>query len=275
MRFWLLIFFLLVGNIFGWWQAPRIVRSETALYFLDIGQGDSQLIQLDDIQILIDGGPDASVLKNLEKIMAPTDRYIDLVILSHPQLDHFGGLIDILERYEIGKFVHNGREGTTKAYRELAEKLNEKNSLILKEGDSIKYKDYVIKILSPSSENLKSKELNDTTIVTLLEGPDWEVLYTGDIGFNIEDQIRKKYNIQSDVLKVGHHGSRFSSGEKFLKEVKAKIAIIEVGKNSYGHPNPAALQRLEKAGAQVYTTLRDGIIKIIPQNNQLKIFKEK
>jgi len=108
-----------------------------------------------------------------------------------------------------------------------------------------------------------------------LETPNFKVLYTGDAGENIEEQIRKKYKIKADVLKVGHHGSRFSSSENFLKEARPKVAVIEVGKNSYGHPHPHAINRLEKYGAQIYTTLSDGIVKIVPEDNQLKVFKEK
>lgn len=275
MKYWSSIFLLLVFNIAAWWQILQITHSRTALYFFDVGQGDSQLVQLEDIQILIDGGPDASVLKNLEKIMAPNDRYIDLVVLTHPQLDHFGGLVDVLDRYEIGYFLHNGRPGTIRAYADLQEQLAQQKNLVVMKGDKISYKDYLIKIISPSPENLNSRELNDTSIVALLETPTFKALYTGDAGENIEDQIRKKYQIKADVLKVGHHGSRFSSSEKFLKEARPKVAVVEVGKNSYGHPHPTAMNRLEKYGAQIYTTRRDGLVKIVPENEQLKVFKEK
>lgn len=276
MRFLLLIFLLLIGNLFAWWNIWQISQKEVALYFLNVGQGDSQLIQLDDVQILIDGGPDASVLRNLEKIMPAADRYIDLVILTHPQLDHFGGLIDVLERYEVGAFIENGREGTARAFKKLqGAKESALNNLTLAEGDKITYKDFTIHILSPSQENLKSKELNSTSIVALLETPEFKALYTGDIGFDIEDRIRKKYKIQADVLKIPHHGSKYSSGNKFLREIKPKISVIGVGKNSYGHPNPLAINRIKQTGSLLHTTLESGLIKILSKDDQLRILSEK
>ena len=271
---WLLLGFLLAANLAAWQSVFLNHKSSfinPVFYFLDVGQGDSQLIDFGPAEILIDGGSDARVLGQLEKILGPTDRYLDLVILTHPELDHFGGLIDVLERYEVGKFIDNGRQGPARAYKNLPEA-----DLILAEGDKIHYKDYEIKILNPSPENINSEKLNDTSIVALLESPGLKVLYTGDIGFKVEDQIRKKYKLAVDILKVPHHGSKNSSGAKFLNEINPAVAVIGVGKNSYGHPNPKALERLGQAGATIYTTLDNGLIKLeVDKNRNLNVFSEK
>ncbi len=271
---WLLLGFLLAANLVAW-QSVFLIHNSSFLipvfYFLDVGQGDAQLIDFGQVQILIDGGPDARVLGQLEKILQPTDRYLDLVILTHPQLDHFGGLIDVLERYQVGKFIDNGREGTARAYKNLAEA-----DLVLAEGDKIRYQDYEIKILNPSPANINSRELNDTSIVAWLEGPAVKILYTADIGFEVEEKIRKKYKLAADILKVPHHGSKNSSGSKFLNEVNPAVAVIGVGKNSYGHPNPKALERLGQVGAAIYTTLDNGLIKLaVDKNRNLNVFSEK
>src|SRR5689334_7001064 len=124
------IFSLLIGFNFFVWSAVALQANADGLniYFLDVGQGDSSLIVLPGgAKILIDGGPaNKSVFGELEKVLSPSDRYIDLVMLTHPQLDHFGGLIDVLKRYRVGAFIYNGRDGTAQAWPYLKEIVSEK-----------------------------------------------------------------------------------------------------------------------------------------------------
>lgn len=248
----------------------------TELYFLDIGQGDSQFVVLPGgVQILIDGGTGPRVLDQLAKVMPPYDRYIDLVILTHPQLDHFGGLIDVFKYYRVGAFIDNGREGTAKAYGDLKAAL-EKNGarhLVLKAGDVIKHDGAVFKILNPSRKNLASKELNDTSLVMLFEKDGLKALYTADIGFDVEKELLAKYNLSSQVLKVGHHGSKYSTGSEFLNKVKPKVSVIEVGKNNYGHPTAEALNRLARAGGLLLRTDRDGTVKLVFDGQKLLVYQ--
>ncbi len=251
----------------------------TTLYFLNIGQGDSSFIQLaSGAQVLIDGGPSGkALLENLAKIMPAQDRYIDLVIMSHPQLDHFGGLIDVLKKYEVGAFIGSGRKGQVAAYKELHAQI-EKHAVPyveVREGDAIAIGDAKISILGPSPSEVLSGELNDTMVVALLETSDIKALYTGDIGFANEERIAKQYDVDVDVLKVGHHGSRFSSGEYLLKEVTPSVAVIEVGKNTYGHPTKAALERLSKYAQRVFRTDQQGIVKVVAEASALNVFNLK
>ncbi|MEK7481998.1 MAG: MBL fold metallo-hydrolase, partial [Patescibacteria group bacterium] len=115
-HFILLAVFLIIFDFFVWSQIVFGINKQNdnlEVYFLDVGQGDSELVNLSGgVQVLIDAGPDNKILEELSLILAPTDRYIDLVVLSHPQYDHFAGLIEIFKRYEIGAFLYNGREGT-------------------------------------------------------------------------------------------------------------------------------------------------------------------
>lgn len=272
MKWRLSIFLLLLANAGAWHAVYRAVRERPpAFYFFDVGQGDSELINLDDVQFLIDGGPpNGKALAVLEKMLAPIDRYIDLIFLTHEHLDHFGGLIDIMKRYRIGKFMAGGGKGTAPALRDLP-----KADLTLGEGDRVMHRDYILTILAPSPEERADSDPNKTSLVMLLEGPGIKILYMGDAHAENEERIRKKYKLGADVLKVGHHGSRFSSESKFLKEVKPKIAIIEVGKNSYGHPAPAAVNRLKQTGALIYETVKNGTVKIMPKADALKVYTEK
>jgi len=250
-----------------------------ALYFLNIGQGDSSFIQLPNgVQILIDGGPSGpALLENLAKIMPPQDRYIDLVMMSHPQLDHFAGFIDLLKKYQIGAFIGSGRRGPIAGYDELHRQIEAHGIpyFALAEGDAITAGDSKLSILGPSPSELLSGELNDTVLVTLLETPQVKALYTGDIGFVNEQRLIAKYKLDVDVLKVGHHGSRFSSGEPFLKALTPAVAVIEVGKNTYDHPTKDALDRLHKYVSQVLRTDQQGIVKITPIADALEVFSSK
>jgi competence protein ComEC len=266
------------ATLWLWLSSSHAVASGEVpkLYFLDVGQGDSSLIELASGQrVLIDGGPDGKkLLENLEKILPENEHYIDLVVMTHPQLDHFGGFIELLKRYEVGMFIGNGRTAQVAAYPELIKQLrtHDVSYLQLTEGDAITIGDSKLKILGPSKDDIVSGELNDTCVVVLLDTPQVKALYTGDIGENVEAELVKKYDIDVDVLKVGHHGSRFSSSDLFLSEVTPAVAAIEVGKNTYGHPTKVALDRLEKFGARVTRADKDGIIEIVPAADTLQVF---
>jgi len=276
--------FLAVADGALWLSLLPGAAPQTALYFLDIGQGDSQLVVLPagngsagTVKVLIDGGPTAAVLDNLSKILSPLDRRIDVLMMTHPQLDHFGGLIDVLKTYEVGVFVSSGRKADVEAYRELHDALVKNNVpyVQLTEGDALRVGDSRFEILSPSSQESVSGELNDSSVVALLATPNFKALYTGDIGENIETRLVRDYDINVDVLKVGHHGSRFSSSDAFLKEVSPSVSVIEVGKNTYGHPTKAALDRLLKYGSHIFRTDQQGLIRVVFENGELRVFGEK
>lgn len=275
--FYLALFFVL--DILVFWQIAdgASENRKLSVYFLPVGQGDSEFIELPGgVKILIDGGPpDALVLKNLDKILSPRDRYLDIVALSHVQLDHFGGLIEVLKRYDVGVFVWNGVPGETTAADYLMEVIKEKNiSLIsLAAGDVIRYDGSDVKVLWPLSADAIKTNLNETALVLELESNGKRALFTGDIGVKTENRIIADNLDKIDILKVGHHGSKFSSSANFLNALKPKAAIIEVGKNSYGHPTPEVLNRLADIGAQIFRTDRDGLIKFEPTGEALKIFK--
>ncbi|MDP2594177.1 MAG: MBL fold metallo-hydrolase [bacterium] len=250
--------------------ATRTIPS--TLYVLDVGQGDSQLIVLaseDDrstIKILIDGGRDKTVLTALDEALGSLDnKYIDIVILTHTDFDHLGGLIEVVRRYDIGMFISNGRAGATEAYDTLTEALATYNipTLVLLEGDSIRYGDNRLAILSPDRALLEHKEINESGIVTMLQSEGTKALFTADIGLSTENMLlKKKYDLAADILKVGHHGSKYSSSENFIAAVRPLVSVIGVGKNRYGHPTARVLETLELVGSSMYRTDEDGTIRI-------------
>jgi competence protein ComEC len=278
-RLILIVVFLVVFDFFVWGLVVfEPIDKNLQIYFLDVGQGDSELAILPSgPKILIDGGPNNKVVDELASVLRPTDRYIDLVMLSHPQTDHFTGLIDVLKRYQVGAFIFNGRSGTADSWSELTKVIQENKVplLILAAGDKIHYLDSQFDFLLPDKNFIQSQDLNETTLMPLLQNQNSQILFTGDIDSKIEDYLIKKYDLDIDVLKVAHHGSKYSSGEKFLQSISPKIAVIEVGKNSYGHPTETVLKNLASIGAQVFRTDKDGTIKLTINGQNIDIFKKK
>lgn len=246
------------------------------LYFLSVGQGDSSLLLLPGsggkpIKFLIDGGPiNGNLSSNLEKILG-LDKYIDIVFVSHPQLDHFGGLIEILKNYRVGAVLYNGEEGDDLNWKEFDRIIIEKKiaKIALVKGDGVVYNDSMIKVLN--SVNLLAN-INDSALVLGLRTSDFKALFTADIDAATERLVAQTEDVRSDILKVSHHGSKYSSDLLFLEKVEPKISVVEVGKNSYGHPTKEALDRLKEVGSQIFNTYEQGIIKIVNENGKLKVF---
>ncbi|TSC82352.1 MAG: beta-lactamase domain-containing protein [Parcubacteria group bacterium Gr01-1014_20] len=274
------IFLALVGlDLLVWQQIIFLDRSGSPkIYFLDVGQGDSTLVQFPTgVQILTDAGPSKKVTVELEKVLGETDRYIDLAVITHPQLDHFNGFNEILERYEVGAFIVNGRGVELREWENLIAKIKEKKIpvIILTAGDKIKNAQNKINILSPDQNFIQSGELNDTSLVTKIETGNLKILLTGDIGQNLEKYLVQKFGpaLKADILKIPHHGSKYSSSDEFLKNVNPEIAVIEVGDNRYGHPTEETLARLGKTDIlKVLRTDRDGTIKTVAEDSRLKFF---
>lgn len=292
---------LLALDAFVWFRIFFAKPSdEPRMYFLDVGQGDAELAILPGgVKILTDAGPDKKILQEMENIPALSNRYIDLAIISHPQLDHFNGFQYLLEKYRIGAFIFNGRSGApeVKEWETLVNKIKDSRIpfIALAGGDAIRHENSRMDFLSPNADFIQSAELNDTGLVELLNiappsAPSFaarrassagsrglKVLLLADIGSNIEQYLAGHFNIEADILKVPHHGSKFSSSGAFLKKVNPKVAVIEVGaRNRYGHPTKETLERLASStSAKVFRTDLNGAVSAILENGKLKIFTEK
>ncbi|MFA6355156.1 MAG: MBL fold metallo-hydrolase [Candidatus Paceibacterota bacterium] len=221
--------------------------------FLDVGQGDSIYIEAPNgKQVIIDGGPDATLLSRLSKIMPFADRSIDMIVATHGDMDHIGGFPLLLDNYKIGSILENGVVGDSKASMSLEEKIIKKkiNKVIAKKGMHIILDDkrnIYFDILFPdrSVENLES---NEASIVGKLVYGESSFLFTGDASLYTENLIEWNENdstLKTDVLKLGHHGSRTSSSLLWLEKINPEVAIISVDKgNKYGHPHTELLDRL-------------------------------
>jgi competence protein ComEC len=238
--------------------------------FLDVGQGDSIFIESPSgTQVLIDGGANASVLRGLGQAMGFFDRTIDLVVATHQDQDHIGGLIDVLERYSIATILLTENESETPVAGAFMEAVTREGSQVYYARSGQVYDlgaglngSTTLTILFPD-RNPRGLESNTSSIVSQLRYGDIEFMLTGDSPIAIETYLVALYgdSLESEVLKVGHHGSRTSTSEAFLEKVSPEYAIISAEKdNRYGHPHKEVIGVLNAFGAHIKNTADDGSI---------------
>ncbi len=246
--------------------------ADTEFDFLNVGQGDSELIQMKSgersprVKILIDGGPENGMARTaLSSLLPPTDEYIDLVAMTHAQADHMGGLIDIATHYHIGAFLWTGRTNDISAFHELMDVLKKNNvqMFILRKGDVIKNGENIITVISPNNVLANDKDINNSSLVLHIASASTTALFMGDIGRSTELQLVRGGIRPVDIAKVPHHGSRASLMADFLNAIRPRIAVFEVGKNSYGHPTEEALSKYRELGALLFRTDKQGTIRLI------------
>ena len=234
------------------------------IVFFDVGQGDAILIQQDDFQILVDGGPDDRILYELAKKMPKNDKTIEVVVLTHPHEDHIRGLMNVLEGYVVERLLLNRVESENKAYRYMLENYEEILMEVVK-GDTVQYKDILATVLFPFDEEREVyANLNNESVVLLVEVYDYRVLLMGDGEVELEQRLLENLEIENiHILKAGHHCSKTSSSEMFLRKVNPTIAICSCGRgNRFGHPHYETLQKFEMLNVQYLITYMEGNIVI-------------
>lgn len=257
---------LVIGLVLlgGLWTL-KINDNRVFVSFLDVGQGDAILFRQGNFDVLVDGGPNLSVLQQLGKYRPAWDRKIDVLILTHPDQDHLGGLLYVANKYAVGAVMMPKVVEKTKNYRLFLQTIKEKNiPLVLADaGQEIKYANIQINILSPDKKLLGwgMTNINNASIVSRVLLPGYSLLLSGDAEAPAEIYLARKYGsgLMADVLKVGHHGSKTSASVTLLDLVKPKLAVISVAaKNLFGHPHAQTLKRL--SGVKIERTDRQGTI---------------
>ena len=273
---------LICFNILAWIAVYDLSQPAfLEVIFFDVGQGDAIFIETPKKhQILIDGGPGVVILEKLAKSMPFYDRTIDLIILTHPEFDHLSGFNEVLKKYKVSNILWTGIVRDTAEYKEWKKLIEEEKAeiFIAKAGQKILWESETnnyMEVLYPF-ENLEGKvfeDSNNTSIISKLVFGKNSFLFTGDAYKNVEGElINKKAEIDSDVLKVSHHGSKTSSSEEFIKSVSPQIAVISAGiGNKYGHPHQEVLELLEKYDIKILRTDKDGDIKIISDGKNYAI----
>ncbi len=263
------------------WLAPQGLKFNTdvdkylQVHFFDVGQGDAIFIKTPSgKQVLIDGGRDGSVLGELSRVMGFFDRKIDLVVGTHPDLDHIGGLIDVLKHYKVASILITENKGESSA-AELYNKLKASEGaeiMYARRGQEIAIDaSTTLRILFPETDP-SEMESNMSSIVLQLRYGSSTFLFTGDSPKSIEEYLVlvEGEGLQSDVLKVGHHGSRTSTSELFLEEVAPTYAVISAGKdNSYGHPHVEVTDLLFNKRVEMFETAKEGTSTFLSDGTRL------
>ena len=292
---------LVLVLIFVWTEVVKSPHDDSVhIYFLNVGQGDAELIEKGNTQILIDGGPDDKVLSELGKVMPASDRKIETVILTHPHADHLTGLNQVLDRYEVGTIYSNGTLYTTNGYLEFLSKIKDKkiDYQIPEIDQEIKlFDNSSLTFLWPGRQYVGAtvENANNASEVTRFCYFSHCALLTGDIETDEQakmfaschselvsesqktlKQVQGDNNcdniFESELLKIPHHGSTNGTNQTLLDMVKPKHAIIEVGAdNKFGHPHAATIDLLKSANLETFRTDRDGTVEfIINQNGIVK-----
>lgn len=245
------------------------------VYFLNIGQGDAALIRTPDQEyMLIDGGPDDTVLRELAAVMPFYERRIDVIVLSHPHADHIDGLIEVLERYKVGAVMITGVSYGYAGYERFLELVEEKGvEVVFVNGDvDFRLGSVVLDIVFPF-DSLAGKEFenvnNSSLSLRVLYG-ERSFYFSGDLEVEGEEKlVSSGLDVRSDVFKAGHHGSRTSSSEPLLDLVQPQWAVISCGvDNQFSHPHPETITHFQERGITIYRTDLDGRVELVSDGRE-------
>ncbi len=252
------------------------------IYFFDVGQGDAELIQKANWQILVDGGPDDIVIERISNVMPIDDRKIETIIITHPHADHITGLIEVINRYEIEKIILTKVDYESATYKSLLELIDKKKiKTITPKIDDVEYlfDQGKITYLWPGEEVSRfENNLNNSSIVFRFDYGDFNCIFSGDAEIEGWTEIFKKQknNLPDiDVIKIPHHGSRTGLNENMTNIMRPDIAIISLGlNNKYGFPHKEILDILAKNKTRVYRTDQEKTINIRTdgKNYEIKTF---
>lgn len=271
------IIVLLFTLSWRWTVEVPVQQSACTFTALDVGQGDAILIQTSDHQdILIDGGPNDKVIDRLSQALPAGDRDLELVVLTHPHADHVNGLIPVADRFTVRQVLETGLQFQQQVYATWQTMLQAKHIPIeyARAGQQLKVGTATFDVLWPALDLTKQTiahddaanggGVNDSSIVLKLRCGGSQAMLMGDASSDIEERILDSgADVQAGLLKVGHHGSRFSSGVRFLQAVQATWAVISDGVgNRYHHPHPTALLRLTQAGLKILRTDEMGDVRL-------------
>ncbi len=265
-----------VITLLVWLAVSNLPDGRLHVAFLDVGQGDAILITLPDgRQMLIDGGPAATQLNwQLGQEMPFWDRSLDVVINTHPDLDHLGGLVSLPDRYEIGQTIMSDVAGNSAHYHEWEQTLADtsQTTMIGQAGMRLTLgSEITATILSPGPYTPHAGEANNHSVVLHLQMDQISFLFPGDIEAPIEQKlVQSGAPLAATVLKSPHHGSATSSTGMFLDAVNPRIVVISVGKdNSFGHPSQAVLDRYAERGLTILRTDQQGTIELVTDGEKL------
>lgn len=250
---------------------------EASLYFMNVGQGDATLFESKNgFRALIDTGKDSSIISQLDAILPIHDRSIDILFISHPDSDHFGGALAVLARYRVRLVVCNGDYDAKDSWDAFMAKIQKEKIpvFVARAGDIITAGETKISAVWPTAAYMQSHDNNESSLGLVLESEGVKTLFPGDITMHEENLIAST-GLDVDVLHLAHHGSHYATGDNFLQTLTPLYAIIQVGKNTYGHPSAEVLDRLEQNNIPYFRNDVNGTIRAALQNGTVSIFTQK
>jgi len=284
--------YLIVGITTGFillltfiWTQPD---GKLHIVFCNVGQGDGAYIRFSDGRdMLIDGGPDnGRILTCLGRHMPFWDRHINIIVMSHPQADHMGGLADVFQRFSVDYFVRSDVDNSTDIYQKMMNVIKQKHvpEKFVTEGDHIIIGHTSLSILWPSKTQIVlmqpdvsgaviDTQLNDGCVVLALRYGIFDAIFTGDADSRVEakfDQLQV-FKDPVEVLKVPHHGSKTGMTSAFVDWLKPKLAVISVGKNTYGQPSKEAVDMLQNVHSKILRTDQKGDIEVVSDGINWKV----
>lgn len=253
-------------------QTNSVNQGIIKINYIDVGQGDSILVQVNGKNLLIDAGPNDSTDKLMSYLSKQNIKKLDFVVATHPHEDHIGAMDSVIKKYDIGEFYAPKKMTTTKTFENMVNALKSKNIKIntATAGKNLDLgKNVRCEMIAPNNANYEN--LNNYSVVIKITYGNSKFLFTGDAEKLSEKEIlSKNYDISCDVLKLGHHGSSSSSSKDFLDKASPKIAIVSCGKNNdYGHPHRETLTEMKKRNVQVYRTDVDGSILLVSDGKKI------
>lgn len=259
----LLCIFLLAGctEVLKTEKVPVTAGQEMRVHFLDVGQGDSIFIEsAKGKTMLVDGGVKGAGQQVVSYLKELGVNKLDIVVATHPDADHIGGLIPVLQSIDIGQFYDSGKVHTSQTFEEMLTLIDTKNIPyhVPTTGENIAFDDdLIVKVLNA---NEHATDNNDASIVLKIMYGNVSFLLTGDAGIALEKDMLQN-DIQATVLKAGHHGSNTSSSEKFIQAVHPEVTVLSYGEgNKYGHPHAEVVERLQAVGSKIYATAEAGTV---------------
>lgn len=278
-RIWFYIFSLLALILVLIWTAVLVAPGKTLkIIACDVGQGDAILLTYKNIQILTDGGvPNGMVINCLSRHMPFYDRNLEVVINTHPQLDHYGGLTEVFRRYKVDYFLANALESSSSEYQLLKKEVGGSGARVVNPNQStdIRYGLLHLDVFWPTLSFLESegykpganslgsftskRDPNDFSVQVLVSFGEFDALLTGDVGHNMAPSIIPNFESRSvEYIKIPHHGSKYGLAEDYLQLIQPSVAVISSGKNNYGHPTQEILDLLSSEKIQTFRTDLNG-----------------